>query len=223
MDHELRGLVISFGKLGIKPPNKETIEQLAHQYADKVNVDADGHRLCLFEVVRFWLMHVKQPSGCWHWIGKPNQDGYGKLNVGGAKNAKTLLAHRVAYILAKGPIPSDANVVCHVCDNPICVNPEHLFVGTQGDNVRDCMHKKRIANGDRHSSVTHPERVPKGERVWKATLTDHQVMKLRMENQTPVSIKKCKEIAAELGVGWEVIYNVLRGKTWRHLLVETTS
>lgn len=88
-----------------------------------------------------------RPSGCWEWIGAVNGAGYGHLQHRGKK----LLAHRLAYEWHYGPIPK-GQVVCHRCDNPICANPEHLFLGTQKDNVRDMVRKGRLSNRSGHNN-----------------------------------------------------------------------
>jgi len=77
--------------------------------------------------------------GCLEWSGHRNKHGYGRLRVGGRK----VLAHRAAYAEWVGPIP-DGMLVCHKCDNRSCINPEHLFVGTDKDNVQDAIRKDRI-------------------------------------------------------------------------------
>jgi hypothetical protein len=84
---------------------------------------------------RFWNK-VERGDGCWEWRGAKSRFGYGRFIVG--RNNR--LAHRVAWAATRGEIPVGMNV-CHRCDNPSCVNPDHLFLGTQRDNVRD-MHEK---------------------------------------------------------------------------------
>jgi len=78
-------------------------------------------------------------TNCVEWLGCKNEDGYGQINV----NGKSLKAHRVAYEEHLGRIPEDLKV-CHQCDNPSCINPQHLFLGTQKDNMQDCAKKGRI-------------------------------------------------------------------------------
>jgi hypothetical protein len=108
------------------------------------------------------------------WMGSMQTNGYGRFAYGtkqGGDRAQEP-AHRVSYRMYVGAIP-DKMFVCHRCDNPVCVNPDHLFVGTQFDNMRDMArkgrqvfqsHPERAARGDRHSSRTKPDRVAWGER-----------------------------------------------------------
>lgn len=90
------------------------------------------------------------PDGCWSWTGTTNGDGRGRVHVrfeGGCKDGKRgkrvrAYAYAIAWQLANGDLPEGATV-CHHCDNPNCVNPEHLFIGTQTDNIRDMYAKGR--------------------------------------------------------------------------------
>lgn len=101
-----------------------------------MNVSKKG----VLNVRLFWLNAAKQPNGCWLWRGAPNgPEGYGRVRVAG----RIQYVHRVAWSMARGPIPPDL-CVCHRCDTPLCVNPAHLFLGTVRDNNLD-----RIAKGRR--------------------------------------------------------------------------
>lgn len=93
-----------------------------------------------FNRVKFWsrVDRSKGDDACWEWTGARNGRGYGMCGVGTRYHG----AHRVAYTLCSGTIPDGLNV-CHHCDNPPCVNPAHLFLGTQSDNMRDCFAKGR--------------------------------------------------------------------------------
>jgi predicted XRE-type DNA-binding protein len=91
----------------------------------------------------FW-MRVKKTDSCWLWTSDRSPDGYGKFRFQG----KTWRSHRLSYVLMKGPI-NDGLLVCHTCDTPLCVRPDHLFLGTVLDNNRDCAakgHRKGIRN-----------------------------------------------------------------------------
>ena len=89
---------------------------------------------------RFWN-GVKKTDNCWEWIKAKDRFGYGYIKAGG-KDRRMLKVHRVSYILNFGEIPKGMCVL-HRCDNPSCVNPEHLSLGTQSDNVADCHNKGR--------------------------------------------------------------------------------
>ncbi len=96
--------------------------------------------------VRFWarVAPMDTPGGCWEWIGIRNAGGYGKAWHGGKyrNGGRSVLAHRASWAMENGPIPEGLDV-CHHCDNPPCVNPGHLFVGTTLDNMRDMRAKGR--------------------------------------------------------------------------------
>jgi hypothetical protein len=104
-------------------------------------------------------------QGCTPWLaGRSKNKGYGRVHSGGHKG-KLLLAHRVAWELTNGPIPKGLCVL-HKCDNKLCVNPDHLFLGTNKDNTEDMIRKgrHRCGRGDRHGSKTHPDCVARGDR-----------------------------------------------------------
>lgn len=102
---------------------------------------------------RFDALWMPEPNtGCWLWIGRQPYGRYGYFSVRGNEmqggvsvtRYKDRLAHRLAYELHRGPIP-DGMYVCHTCDVPECVNPDHMFLGTQFENMRDCSKKGRDA------------------------------------------------------------------------------
>ena len=111
---------------------------------------------------RFWGKVQKGPDDqCWHWVAYKRPDGYGQFYLDG----KTVTAHRTAWQLTSGRIPNGL-CVCHKCDNPSCVNPGHLFLGTMTDNIRD-----RDAKGRNGSN--------QGENGPTAILTEKDVLDIR--------------------------------------------
>ena len=101
---------------------------------------------------RFWK-HIKKTKHCWEWEGSTNEDGYGRFKLD-----TTILvgAHRFMWELSNGDIPEKLCVL-HKCDNPRCVKPDHLFLGTHSDNMKDMYIKKRHDNGK--SCKCHPDRL----------------------------------------------------------------
>lgn len=132
-------------------------------------------------------------TGCWFWLGFKNHLGYGVLGKD--------RAHRVAYKLFNGPIPKGLSVL-HRCDVRSCVNPEHLWLGTQTDNMRDCAIKGRSRTKPRFGEQNHASK-----------LTNESVFSLRkMRNETGISFKRLAEI---FGVSTMTAYRACVGQSWR--------
>ena len=169
---------------------------------------------------RYWSrVRVNGDTGCWEWAGHLATTGYGRLTV----HYRGMLTHRAAYVLAHGPIPNDLWVLHH-CDNPACVNPDHLFLGTNQDNVDDRQRKgrghtgyvspDRRARGERHWSRTHPELIRKGGAVHNARLTEQNVQDIRKRHATgDVALS---ELARQYGVTKQAIWNVVKRRNWKH-------
>ena len=105
---------------------------------------------------RFWA-RVAKGNGCWNWTGYLDRCGRGSFSIGSrSENAKRIRASRMSWVLTFGEIPTGM-FVCHTCDQPACVRPDHLFLGTQKDNMQDAAAKKRLHNRF-NSNKTHCKR-----------------------------------------------------------------
>jgi hypothetical protein len=166
-------------------------------------------------IERFWS-YVDRSGGdeaCWIWTGGRNIRGYGVFRIGSTK----INSHRYAWIIIRGPVP-DSLYVCHDCpggDNPACVNPAHMFLGTNGDNQRDASAKGRSAHGDNHPSRLHPERLKRGEENGQSKLTTEQVRSIRVEYATGAMTQD--ELAQKYHVVRNAIWMIVRRKTWVHV------
>jgi hypothetical protein len=155
---------------------------------------------------RFWAKVCKgDDNDCWEWQAARAGKGYGCFFFNGSNKR----AHRVVWELTYGPIP-DGVLVCHACDNPLCVNPRHLFLGTVSDNALDAGAKGRM------SMQVHPESVLRGEKSNFSKLTEEQVGEIR-ERIARGSISK-RALGREYGVDEGTIRLIAKGKTWKHLL-----
>jgi len=110
---------------------------------------------------RFWnkVDRTSNPNCCWEWTANKLKQRYGRFSIG----KKHILAHRFSYELHYGKIPDGLDVL-HTCDNPPCVNPNHLYLGTQQDNANDMVAKNRQAKGIFQGTHTHPESVARGDK-----------------------------------------------------------
>lgn len=147
---------------------------------------------------RFWAYVRKRPgrSGCWEWTGTVISTGYGKIHLGPGQPG---LAHRYSYKLHNGPIPAGL-FVCHHCDNRRCVNPRHLFCGTQQENVDDMEAKGRAV-----------KRGSNGEANGGAKITEAAVREIRASSEA------VRRIAEQYGVSISLIYAIRSRHTWKHI------
>ncbi len=163
-------------------------------------------------VSRFWS-RVDKTSACWLWTGGKTTAGYGILYSNG-RGSRRVYAHRVVWELTSGPIP-EGLLVCHTCDNPPCVNPAHLWLGTDADNAWDKSRKGRSTTGDRHGLRLHPERVPRGERSGAAKLTEADVRAIRARYAAGGITQQ--RLADEYGVTNSLICHVIKRTAWKHV------
>lgn len=148
---------------------------------------------------------------CWLWRAACFPSGYGIFTMPGRRHGIPARAHRVAWELTHGAIPAGM-FVCHRCDNPPCVNPAHLFLGTPADNSADRNAKGRQARGER-ARQRNPAR---GERNANAKLTSGMVAQIKALRASGLSQQA---IADRMGTVQTTISRVLLGQTWRHVVV----
>jgi hypothetical protein len=149
---------------------------------------------------RFWRF-VNKTDNCWIWTGKGTKKGYGQIASGG-KDGVSILAHRLSYEIHKGPIP-DGLVVMHSCDNPSCVNPDHLSAGTQSENIKDSIRKGR--------KVLPKLPVFIGVEHHMAKINEDIVRMIRASKKTK------KELAEELGLAYSTVRRIKAGLLWKHI------
>lgn len=135
-----------------------------------------------------------EKTGCIEWTGSKDRDGYGFIGVNGSLTG----THRASWEEANGrPVPNGMYVL-HKCDNPSCINPEHLFVGTQRDNVKDMVDKSRISSR-------------KGALNGAAKITEDLVKAIRSD------LRPSKQIANEYGLNRNTVWLIRSGRNWSHV------
>lgn len=156
-----------------------------------------------FEQKFFDKVHPEPMTGCWLWSGATTTMGYGVMSVGNFLDGTLIkkYAHRFSWEFHNGEmLPSSDHVVCHTCDMPCCVNPDHLFVGTRTDNNKDMARKKRSAWGTRNPRAVLTEK------------TAAEVKRLLL-----IGDMTQQEIADEYGTSREVISAIKQGLNWRYV------
>jgi hypothetical protein len=168
-----------------------------------VSPDAPKQHHGLSNRDRFEKYFTVHESGCWLWLGSLNNKGYGQFNL---KGDRPVPAHRASWMIYKGEIPGNPDsayktqYVLHRCDNPKCVNPGHLFLGSQQGNMDDKMQKGRHAYG-----------VSLGEKHGNARLTAEIVKEIRLSEASDA------ELSLKYGIARPTIYAARKGLTWKHV------
>lgn len=152
------------------------------------------------DIGRFWskVNITQNPEECWIWKGSVNNKGYGSFATP-RKLKITKISHRVAYLIHYGELDQDL-LVCHECDNPSCVNPNHLFQGTAKENSQDMVKKGRS---------------PRGSKQGLTTLTELDVVAIRECLKT--GRFEQKELANKFCVSQQTISRINTRKDWRHI------
>lgn len=146
---------------------------------------------------RFWpKVDVRGPDECWEWKAGKIGNGYGCHGQSPREEPRDTLAHRLSWIMAHGPIP-DGMLVLHHCDNPACVNPAHLWLGTQRQNIRDMVRKNRQQQRSRSG---------------KATLSEDQVAEIRRRYAEGDTIQVA--LADDYGVNRQTISKIVNNQRW---------
>lgn len=167
--------------------------------------------------VRFWRLvnrdgplHELLGTKCWLWLGGKIR-GYGHFWYKG----KTVKAYRFSLGMVI-KIPKDKHVL-HKCDNPPCVNPDHLFLGDYITNRQDCVSKGRQARGEKHGSRTKPGSGAKGERITSSVLTEELVRKLRKEYVKGCKLRGTYGLARKYDLHQATVWSAVSGSNWKHV------
>ena len=152
---------------------------------------------------RFERKYIPEPnSGCWLWIGAlGGQTGRAMIGM----DRKVVYASHVSWLLFKSDLPRlPGDQILHTCDMPSCVNPDHLWLGSQLDNVRDCKKKGRLKRGPGYTTII-------GEQHYNAKLTEADVIEIR------TGLLNYRDYAQKFGVSADYVHQIQRGRTWKHL------
>ncbi len=203
----MKGINIAMGQTGrvLDAGASPTPEDIA-----AAGVIVDGCLVVPTDVQLFWANTNRGAANeCWMWTGTPTRKGYGRTTI----NNKRVIVHRLSYAM-KTRIDPAGLVIRHQCNCRLCVNPDHLLIGTQGDNIRDAVRDGRMARGDKHGMRLHPESHARGERHPQSKFTLEQVQTLRRENPMPVPRGTYARLARILNVNPGVVRCMFVGSTW---------
>ncbi len=156
--------------------------------------------------------HVPELGKCWAWTAPLNPDGYGMYSY----ERRSIGAHRVSYYLRHGRPTDKTMQVLHKCDNPACVNPDHLFLGTQKDNIQDCIKKGRhtVPFLDPKWSKKRMECTPRGIHNGMAKMNPESVKELRQLRSQGWSYRSLMD---KYGITMRAVACIVKRITWRHV------
>ena len=151
---------------------------------------------------RFWSKILTGDiNECWECVGMGLNKGYGEFSI----NSKRIFAHRFSYQLFHNRLIKEGMCILHSCDNPLCVNPNHLSEGTQQENITDMCNKGRYYSGEGL----------KGEKNHLSKLTEIQVKEIREKYANTTTTYR--KLGIEYGVDWSAIGRIINRKTWQHI------
>ena len=180
-----------------KKVHEEFIKMMDIKYSDISKRVSHGRWKGKSPINRFWeKVDIKGDDECWEWKGSVNTNGYGMLGIGQSR----IVASRMSWVIHHGYL-DNRMLVCHFCDNPKCVNPEHLFLGTNSDNIKDMYDKgRREAN--------------RGQKCPTSILKDKDVIYMR-ENYYPRTKETRDKFARMFGITEGSVQNILYRVSWK--------